>query len=197
MGNFTGSDWCGWCKLIDKNVFHHADFPAIAKELNLVLVYVDFPNDKSLVPEKYKERNSTLSDKYGVGGYPTYVLLNSDLEKVGQLGAGREKTPKSFGDEIKAVLRKSPAAVEKKAAELGDRGEEFKASFVAFKKAESDLDAWLETKPPRNAENEKLFETYQAAIKAAEESSTPSFESDCPGLIQKCRIQLVGVAAES
>ena len=25
MLNFTGSDWCGWCKLMDKNVFAEAE----------------------------------------------------------------------------------------------------------------------------------------------------------------------------
>merc|ERR1712159_21508 len=50
--NFTGSDWCGWCKLMDRNVFHHADFPPLAKLLNIVMIYIDFPSDQSLVPKE-------------------------------------------------------------------------------------------------------------------------------------------------
>ena len=91
--NFTGSDWCGWCKIMDKNVFAGEEWKKYAAD-NVVLVTLDFPNDKSIVPEKYVERNKNLQAKFGVGGYPTYVILDSDGEtKLGQLGAGKEKTP--------------------------------------------------------------------------------------------------------
>ena len=48
---FTGSDWCGWCKLMEKKVFGTEAWQAYAKE-NLVLVWLDFPRDQSLVPEE-------------------------------------------------------------------------------------------------------------------------------------------------
>ena len=51
MLNFTGSDWCGWCKLMDKNVFAEKEWQDYAGE-NALLVTLDFPKDKSIVPEK-------------------------------------------------------------------------------------------------------------------------------------------------
>jgi len=100
---FTGSDWCGWCKVMDKNVFSQPAWSDYAKD-NLVQVWVDFPKDKSLVPEKFHARNKTLSQKYGVRGYPTYVILGSTGNKLGQLSAGKTKTPASFKVEMQKLL---------------------------------------------------------------------------------------------
>ncbi|MBL50064.1 MAG: thioredoxin, partial [Roseibacillus sp.] len=41
MLNFTGSDWCGWCKLMDKEVFAEEVWKTYAKE-NVLLVTLDF-----------------------------------------------------------------------------------------------------------------------------------------------------------
>ena len=94
--NFTGSDWCGWCKLMDKNVFATEAWKTYATQ-NVVTVYIDFPRDKKLVPEQFVDRNKELSKKFSVRGYPTYILLASDGEKqIGQLGASKTATPEGF-----------------------------------------------------------------------------------------------------
>lgn len=174
--NFTGSDWCGWCKIMDKNVFHHKDFPAIAKKLNLVLIYIDFPQDDSLVPAKYKTRNKELSTKFGVQGYPTYILFDSEMKnKLGKLGSGRDKTPASFAAEIEGVLRTAPAAIAKKISELGAKGAEFKAAFEAIDTAKAELNKWIATEPSRTPENMKLFEGFNAKIKAAQDKFNSYF----------------------
>ena len=121
MLNFTGSDWCGWCKIMDKNVFaDEKDWGPYAKE-NLMLVTLDFPKDKSIVPEKWVHRNEKLKDKFGVRGFPTYVVLDSNGEsKLGQLGASREATPKSFVQQAKGVLRFSKSAIAAFTAKLSE-----------------------------------------------------------------------------
>src|SRR5262245_30005189 len=43
--NFTGSDWCGWCMKLRKEVFLKSEFNDYAKT-NLILVEVDFPKRK-------------------------------------------------------------------------------------------------------------------------------------------------------
>src|SRR5712671_809845 len=43
--DFTGSDWCGWCIKLDKEVFSKPEFKEYAKK-SLVLVEVDFPRAK-------------------------------------------------------------------------------------------------------------------------------------------------------
>ncbi len=91
--DFTGSDWCGWCIKLDKEVFSKADFKAYAKD-NLVLVEVDFPQGKKL-PKKVVEQNEKLQKEHSVRGYPTIVVLNPEGKKVGQLGY-MEGGPKAF-----------------------------------------------------------------------------------------------------
>lgn len=78
--NFTGSDWCGWCKKLEADVFSTPEFQKYA-EKNLVMVFVDFPNKKALSAEQ-KKANDALKAKHGVRGFPTIILLNSKGDKV-------------------------------------------------------------------------------------------------------------------
>ena len=108
MLNFTGSDWCGWCKLMDKQVFSTDDWTKWATN-NIVLVFLDFPQDKDLVPEKYVQRNQQLSDKYGIQGYPTYVVIDpADGKTIDTLGASREATAKGFIEDLEKILIQRP-----------------------------------------------------------------------------------------
>lgn len=78
--DFTGSDWCGWCIKLDKEVFSKESFKKWA-ESNLVLVSLDFPRKKQQSAE-LKKQNEELSEKYNVEGFPTIILLASDGKKV-------------------------------------------------------------------------------------------------------------------
>ena len=44
--DFTGSDWCGWCIKLRKEVFDLDAFKAAGPK-NFVLVEIDFPQNKS------------------------------------------------------------------------------------------------------------------------------------------------------
>lgn len=102
--NFTGSDWCGWCQLMDKKVFSQTEWQTYAAE-NLVLVWIDFPKNKSLIPAELLPRNRELAKAYKVEGYPTYVLLGADGETVlGQLGADSDGTPATFIQEVERTI---------------------------------------------------------------------------------------------
>jgi len=74
--DFTGSDWCVWCKKLDAEVFSQAQFADYAKK-NLVLVEVDFPAQKKLDAALVKA-NGALKDKYKITGYPTLIVLKPD-----------------------------------------------------------------------------------------------------------------------
>ena len=122
--DFSGSDWCGWCKVMEENVFTKPEWKAYAQE-NLVMVFIDFPNDKSLVPEKYVKRNDGLKNEYGVRGYPSFVVLDDDGKtELGRLGSGREKTPESFQAELKNLFRFRPAEIEIFIAKLSPENQE-------------------------------------------------------------------------
>ena len=109
--NFSGSDWCSWCKLMEKNVFSKQDWKGYAKD-NILMVIIDFPKDSMIVPQEYVERNNELKDKYNVKGFPTFIVLDDDAETVlGRLGAGQEKTPASFIEELTKLSRYRTAEV--------------------------------------------------------------------------------------
>ena len=74
--DFTGSDWCGYCIKLDEEVFSKSAFKRFAKE-SLVLVELDYPRGKNL-HKKTKEQNDALKSKYGISGYPTLILLDSE-----------------------------------------------------------------------------------------------------------------------
>ena len=103
MLDFTGSDWCGWCIKLNKDVFSKAEFADYAKK-NLVLVEVDFPRRKQLSKEQ-KQANQALAEKHKIEGYPTIIVLNPEGKAVGQLGY--MDSPKKFIAELDKARKQS------------------------------------------------------------------------------------------
>jgi thioredoxin-related protein len=104
MMDFTGSDWCGWCIKLNKEVFSQPEFAAYA-EKNLVPVEVDFPRSKPQSAE-VKKANQALQEKYKIEGYPTIIVLNSQGKQVGELGY-TEGGPKAFIAKLEKLKNKS------------------------------------------------------------------------------------------
>jgi protein disulfide-isomerase len=100
MLDFTGSDWCEWCMRLKKEVFSQAKFKEYAAK-NLVLVEVDFPNQKPQSDE-IKKQNAQLQEKFGIEVFPSIIVLNGDGKKVGQLGY-MEGGPDAFVAELEKV----------------------------------------------------------------------------------------------
>jgi protein disulfide-isomerase len=82
--NFTGSDWCIWCKRLSAEVFQQKEFKAYADE-NLVLVMLDFPRDIQQSQETVNY-NNMLAQKYGIQGFPTILIFNNQGKLVAQTG---------------------------------------------------------------------------------------------------------------
>ena len=101
--DFTGSDWCGWCIKLDKEVFSLAEFAEYAKK-NLVLVELDFPRSKEQSKE-IKAQNTKLQAQYKIEGYPSIIVLNSEGKKVGELGY-QPGGPKAFIAELEKLKGK-------------------------------------------------------------------------------------------
>jgi protein disulfide-isomerase len=74
LANFTGSDWCGWCKKLDADVFSKPEFKAWAKE-NVVLLELDFPR-RFQIPQKNQQQNAAMQQALQITGYPTVWVLN-------------------------------------------------------------------------------------------------------------------------
>ena len=88
---FTGSDWCGWCIKLQKEVFFKPEFEKWAQD-NLTLVELDFPKRKKLDASLQKQ-NDELRNMFAVRGYPTgWIVIPEVLDKkinfkkLGKLG---------------------------------------------------------------------------------------------------------------
>jgi protein disulfide-isomerase len=103
--NLTGSDWCGWCIKIEKEIFSTKEFQDFAAA-NVVLMEADFPRKKEL-PAELKKQNEMLKKEYLQGGYPTVFLLDAEGKKLsedlGELKGGTE----AYIKKIKELIAKS------------------------------------------------------------------------------------------
>ena len=112
MANFTGSDWCGWCKKLSAAVFVKPEFKEWAAE-NVVLLELDFPRRKQL-PEEIREQNYSLQKSFGVRGYPTIWVFNLEKDKksgqfsIEALGkTGYRPSVKEFTSGVDQMITKS------------------------------------------------------------------------------------------
>jgi len=100
--DFTGSDWCGWCIKLKKEVFDTPEFKEYAKD-HLIMVELDFPKRKEL-PKEEKEQNDKLNEEYKITGFPTIVLLNARGREVARTGY-QEGGPEEYIKHLKELLK--------------------------------------------------------------------------------------------
>lgn len=88
---FTGSDWCPWCRKMQKDIFAKETFVQWAMD-EVVLLELDFPRNKLLSPELIKQ-NRELQQIFQVKGYPTVWIFmlhkneNSEMYSISRFGA--------------------------------------------------------------------------------------------------------------
>ena len=103
---FTGSDWCIWCKRLEGEVLSQKAFSDEVGK-TFVPVFLDFPNDKSLVKAATAKRNRELAEKYSIRGYPTVLLLDTKGEVLAQTGY-RAGGPEKYLAHVKGLVQKGP-----------------------------------------------------------------------------------------
>jgi protein disulfide-isomerase len=101
--DFTGSDWCGWCIMLDKEVFSKPEFQEYASK-NLVLLELDFPQRKKMPPETAAQ-NERLALKFGITGFPTVVVFDSNGKPLGALGY-QQGGPQAFIAQLEKLRTK-------------------------------------------------------------------------------------------
>jgi len=82
--DFTGSDWCVWCKKLESEVWSTPEFKAWADD-NLVKVFIDYPQTIDLSDDQ-RMQNELLKQYFGIEGYPTIFLLDSNLTPLLRTG---------------------------------------------------------------------------------------------------------------
>ena len=103
--NFSGSDWCGPCIKLKKDVFESADFQQFATD-RLILVRADFPRlSKNKLDDRQTTRNEALAEKYNrEGKFPFTVLLDADGKVLKEWdGYPKSLTVPTFIEAIQAV----------------------------------------------------------------------------------------------
>lgn len=98
---FQGSDWCGPCIKLDKEIWSTSEFQELAKN-HFVMLQADFPRRKQnkLSPE-LQEHNNALAEKYNPNGYfPFVVVLSSNGDILGTRGY-EKTTPELFFNSLK------------------------------------------------------------------------------------------------
>jgi len=103
--DFTGSDWCGFCKLLDKEVLSNSSFKNFLAK-NFVPVTIDFPRGTKL-PDALVQQNDTLQEQFKIDGFPTLIVVDANGKEVGrtegyQPGSG----PKTMIDQLQGFIKK-------------------------------------------------------------------------------------------
>jgi thioredoxin-related protein len=103
--NFSGSDWCGPCIRMRKEIFESPVFKEMA-DSELILVNADFPRNKKNQPSAAQQKmNDEMADKYNSQGKFPYTLLLDPDGKVLQTWEGfPEESVESFTVDIRNAM---------------------------------------------------------------------------------------------
>ena len=93
---FQGSDWCGPCIKLSKEIWSTEEFIAYSK-INYILIQADFPRKKKNALTKEQQKiNNFLAEKYNPNGYfPLVVVLNKNGEVLGETSY-KKTTPTQY-----------------------------------------------------------------------------------------------------
>lgn len=99
--NFSGSDWCGPCIRMKKEIFESDPFREMA-DTELVLVNVDFPRYKKNQPTAEQQKiNNAIADRYNpLGKFPLTLLLNDKGAILGTWEGLPNESPEAFIEDI-------------------------------------------------------------------------------------------------
>ena len=103
---FSGSDWCGWCRKLEREVFSKSKFLAGVTN-DFELVFIDMPHDQTLLSDRAKVENGKLVEKYRIQGFPTAVVLDEKGEVLTRTGY-RQGGAKKYVEHMKEIRAKGP-----------------------------------------------------------------------------------------
>jgi len=188
---FTGSDWCKYCKMVFQNVFSKPEWPAYASN-RFVLVNIDLPRGSNGIPESVLEKNRDLAKSMEVNGLPAFYVLGQDGTNVlSQFGMSPDMNVIGFTKELVTSLRTQPDRVANLVQGLpAEKAAEYRKLLEEFKKANTELETWIATKPEMNATNDAAMKQYRERI----EKTTTAIEAF---EVNKVMAEVAGAKAES
>ncbi|MBS1665072.1 MAG: thioredoxin family protein [Bacteroidetes bacterium] len=107
--NFSGSDWCGPCILLRKEILDAPAFSRLA-DSSLILVNADFPRmKKNQLSKEQQQRNDQLADQYNQEGkFPLTLLLNPQGKILKQWEGNPGVKPEEFCSQIRTIIESNP-----------------------------------------------------------------------------------------
>lgn len=89
---FQGSDWCGPCIKLSREVWDTEEFEKYAED-NFVMLQADFPKrKKNALTDEQQEKNNKLAEKYNPNGhFPFVVVLDKEGNVLGETGYNKMK----------------------------------------------------------------------------------------------------------
>jgi thioredoxin-related protein len=103
--NFSGSDWCGPCIRMRKEIFDATEFQKMA-DSELVLVNADFPRmKKNRLAAGQQEINNRMAEQYNIKGkFPFTVLLDADGKVLKEWDGFPDLKPGEFSSQVKSII---------------------------------------------------------------------------------------------
>lgn len=104
--NFSGSDWCGPCIRLRKEILESESFEQYATT-NLLLVRADFPRQKkNQLPKEQIKLNESLAEVYNKDGkFPFTVLVDENGKVLKSWDGFPDESPQAFVSEIAKLKR--------------------------------------------------------------------------------------------
>jgi len=102
---FAGSDWCGPCIKLDKEIWQSAAFKEYSKD-NFILYKADFPRKKAnKLSGAFARQNEKLAEKYNSQGhFPLVVILDEEGNILGKTGYNKG-TPATYIAHLNTFLK--------------------------------------------------------------------------------------------
>lgn len=103
--NFSGSDWCGPCIRLHKEILEASEFVHFA-DRNLVMVNADFPRlRKNQLPALQQRINEELAEQYNPKGVFPFTLLLDEHGKILKTWEGKPNSgPDGFIGDIQLAI---------------------------------------------------------------------------------------------
>ena len=99
---FSGSDWCGWCVKMDKDIYSDKKFVRAAKK-DFELVLIDMPQNQDILSPLAKQQNRGLLKKYGIRGFPCSILVHPDGTEAKRFSGYQRGGIDAFLEKLDAV----------------------------------------------------------------------------------------------
>ena len=193
--DFTGSDWCGWCIKLHKEVFDHEAFKKDAPK-NFILVELDFPRGKKLA-DKTKAQNDKLAADMGIQGYPTVCLTDSKgrlYARTGYQPGGPEKYLAHLAELRKTRTQRDELFAKADKASGAEKANLLDEALTQLEKAEvnSGYDDVIEQIVTADADNKGGFKSkyetrkkLDGAVKKAESGDMNGALTDVDAIIKQ------------